>query len=52
MGTYQVGFVEDASNEYPTYQDLRNNSVTYNQTYFYALTLENKDVYNPKEHYF
>ena len=52
MGKYQVGFVEADSNESPTYYDLRNNSVTYNATYFYALTLENHDTYNPKQHYF
>lgn len=31
---------------------MSNNSVPYNSTYFYALTLRDHETYNPKPHYF
>jgi len=52
MGKYFLSFQEGANNTYPEYLDLRNNTVKYDADYFYALTIDQQDEYDPKKYYF
>ena len=51
-GKYYLSFEEDFRNKNPSYVDLRNNSLLYDANYFYALTIDEKDQFNPKKYYF
>lgn len=52
IGKYYLSFQEGPANKNPGYKNLRNNTEVYDSDYFYALTIDQKDEYNPKKYYF
>ena len=49
---YWLGFADSLDDKSATYDDGRSNLYTYDSTYFSALTVDERDQYNPKKYFF